>query len=240
MPMILGLLDGAERPYPSPHQDASQRLPLKLINRRDRLKVSCMAVLGVSPVRLMPMILGYVGWFVVVVSMRVAYDPLLTPTPSGMPTWQKEADVSSPKVTKNITVGCVSSSLLFLREECASGKQLWIPQESALIYPPEQKSADVVPREHSASDDTDLMLLIPLLILNSAIAFAGSRPKSRQPKQQLPYPSSRNARIRRQQFSYLHSTETVKSMRRSNSTKHQAPMRRGMATANRGALKGGF
>ena len=137
-------------------------------------------------------------------------------------------------VTKNIT-GCIASSLLFICED--RGKELWIPQESALMYPPPPRGypqAEMVEREASASDSgepSDLMFLLPLLILNGAFAYAGSRPKARLPKP-APSPPVMCKAARRKQFAYQNSAETGKVMRRGNRT--NAPARCVM-TANRGA-----
>ena len=178
------------------------------------------------------MIVRYVVWLVVVVSMRVAYDPWPTVT------WPTVAEpvFLTPKettiVTKNIT-GCSASSLLFICED--RGKEVWIPQTSALMYPPPPRGyppAEMVEREASASDEpSDLMFLLPLLILNGAFAYAGSRPKTRLPKP-APSPPVMCKAARRKQFAYLHSAKTGKAMRRGNRT--NAPARCVM-TANRGA-----
>ena len=198
-----------------------------------------MAIL--SPrVRVTSMVVGYVVWLVVVLSMRVAYDPLLT-TPTT--TWQPGAEpafvtpawrpTKESTVTKNIT-GCIASSLLFVCED--RGKELWVPQESALVYPYPQQSApaEMVEKEPSVPDEaSDLMLLLPLLILNGAFAYAGSRPKARLPKQ-TPSPPVICKEARILQYAYLHSAETGKAMRRSNSI-NTPPPRRVMASANRGA-----
>ena len=188
-------------------------------------------------VRMTSMVVGYVVWLVVVVSMRVAYDPwptvpwptLATPTVAE-PVFMTRKETT---VTKNIT-GCIASSLLFICED--RGKELWIPQESALMYPPPPRGypqAEMVEREASAAsgEPSDLMFLLPLLILNGAFAYAGSRPKSRLPKP-TPSPPVICKEARRQQFAYLHSAETGKAMRRGNRT--NAPPVRVMA-ANRGA-----
>ena len=208
-----------------------------------------MAKLGISPfVRMLSITFGYVGWLVVVVSMRVAYDPLIAYDPlpaefstplSPTPAWHsgKEATVV---VTKNVT-GCIASSLLFICEERTGGNQLWVPQESALVWPPQPATAEVVPSSLSTSGgSSDLMflLLLPLLIMNGAFAFAGSRPKSRQPKQPPAAPAICKE-ARKMQFAYLHSAETVKEMRRSNTIKRHTPQAR-RVMAYRGALKGGF
>ena len=178
------------------------------------------------------MIVRYVVWLVVVVSMRVAYDPWPTVT------WPTVAEpvFLTPKettiVTKNIT-GCSASSLLFICED--RGKEVWIPQTSALMYPPPPRGyppAEMVEREASASSEpSDLMFLLPLLILNGAFAYAGSRTKARLPKP-APSPPVMCKAARRKQFAYLHSAETGKAMRRGNRT--NAPARCVM-TANRGA-----
>ena len=178
------------------------------------------------------MIVRYVVWLVVVVSMRVAYDPWPTVT------WPTVAEpvFLTPKettiVTKNIT-GCSASSLLFICED--RGKEVWIPQTSALMYPPPPRGyppAEMVESEASASSQpSHLMLLLPLLILNGAFAYAGSRPKTRLPKP-APSPPVMCKAARRKQFAYLHSAKTGKAMRRGNRT--NAPARCVM-TANRGA-----
>ena len=195
-----------------------------------------------------PIIVRYVVWLVVVVSMRVAYDPWPTITWATV-TWPTVAEpvFLTPKettiVTKNIT-GCSASSLLFICED--RGKEVWIPQTSALVYPPPPllgyPPAEMVEREASASDSgepSDLMLLLPLLILNGAFAYAGSRPKARLPKP-APSPPVMCKAARRKQFAYQNSAETGKAMRRSNNVKHAAPAQRAMASANRGARTGGF
>ena len=178
------------------------------------------------------MIVRYVVWLVVVVSMRVAYDPWPTVT------WPTVAEpvFLTPKettiVTKNIT-GCSASSLLFICED--RGKEVWIPQTSALMYPPPPRGyppAEMVESEASASSEpSDLMFLLPLLILNGAFAYAGSRPKARLPKP-APSPPVMCKAARRKQFAYLHPAETGKAMRRGNRTNGPA---RCVMTANRGA-----
>ena len=178
------------------------------------------------------MIVRYVVWLVVVVSMRVAYDPWPTVT------WPTVAEpvFLTPKettiVTKNIT-GCSASSLLFICED--RGKEVWIPQTSALMYPPPPRGyppAEMVESEASASSQpSHLMLLLPLLILNGAFAYAGSRPKARLPKP-APSPPVMCKAARRKQFAYLHSAETAKAMRRGNRTNAPALC---VMTANRGA-----
>ena len=178
------------------------------------------------------MIVRYVVWLVVVVSMRVAYDPWPTVA------WPTVAEpvFLTPKetaiVTKNIT-GCSASSLLFICED--RGKEVWIPQTSALMYPPPPRGyppAEMVESEASASSEpSDLMFLLPLLILNGAFAYAGSRPKARLPKP-APSPPVMCKAARRKQFAYLHAAETSKAMRRGN--RSNAPARCVM-TANRGA-----
>ena len=193
-------------------------------------------------VRLTSMMVGYVVWLVVVVSMRVAYDPWPTvawPT-IAMPTVAEPVFMTTKEttVTTNIT-GCIASSLpasgLFICED--RGKELWIPQASALMYPPPPRGyppAEMVEREASAPDEpSDLMFLLPLLILNGAFAYAGSRPKSRLPKP-TPSPPVICKEARRKQFAYLHSAETGKAVRRGNIINAPPPVRRVM-TANRGA-----
>ena len=186
-------------------------------------------------VRFTSMIVGYVVWLVVVVSMRVAYDPWPTvawPTVA-TPTEPVFMTPKETTVTKNIT-GCIASSLLFVCED--RGKELWVPQTSALMYPPPPQGyppAEMVERESSASDEpSDLMFLLPLLILNGAFAYAGSRPKPRQPKAAASPPVICKE-ARRLQFAYLHSAETGKAMRRGNSV--NAPPARRVMAANRGA-----
>lgn len=178
-----------------------------------------------------PLIVRYVVWLVVVVSMRVAYDPWPTATWTivAQPVFLTPEETTI--VTKNIT-GCSSSSLLFICED--RGKEVWIPQ-SALVNPPPLQGyppAEMVEREASASDEpSDLMFLVPLLILNGAFAYAGRRPKARLPKPAPSLPVMCKA-ARRKQFAYLHSAETGKGMRRGNMI--NTPVRCVM-TANRGA-----
>ena len=87
------------------------------------------------------------------------------------------------------------------------------------------------------------MLLLPLLLLNAALSYAGSRPKPRLPKRP-PCPPQAGKKTLARQFAYQSKAETGKAMRRSNNVKinvkHAAPARRAMASANRGARKGGF
>lgn len=189
-------------------------------------------------VRLTSMMVGYVVWLVVVVSMRVAYDPWPTvawPT-IAMPTVAEPVFMTTKEttVTTNIT-GCIASSLLFICED--RGKELWIPQASALMYPPPPRGyppAEMVERKASDPDEpSDLMFLLPLLILNGAFAYAGSRPKARLPKP-TPIPPVICKEARRKQFAYLHSAETGKAVRRGNIINAPPPVRRVM-TANRGA-----
>ena len=170
--------------------------------------------------------------------MRVAYDPLLAPL-SPAPDQSSQRWIGWRGANKPTTTGCVASESLITCLERAGGKELWIPQE-ALVYPPQESApADVVPSEGTASVKSDLMLLLPLLILNSAFAYAGSRPKARRPKPLL-CPPQGGKKTLAQQFAYLHSAETGKAMRRSNNVKHTLPARRVMASTNRGALKGSF
>ena len=109
------------------------------------------------------------------------------------------------------------------------------------VYPPQESGpADVVPSQRSSSSvESDLMLLLPLLLLNAALSYAGSRPKPRLPKRP-PCPPQAGKKTRARQFAYQSKAETGKAMRRSNNVKHAAPARRAMASANRGARKGGF
>ena len=83
------------------------------------------------------------------------------------------------------------------------------------------------------------LLLLPLLLLNAALSYAGSRPKPRLPKRP-PCPPQAGKKTLARQFAYQSKAETGKAMRRSNNVKHAAPARRAMASANRGARKGGF
>ena len=187
-------------------------------------------MLAPSPL-VISMTTGYLCWLVVIVSMRVAYDPLLAPL---SPAPAKVDTVPS----SNITAGCIATESLITCLERAGVNGLWTPQEAD----PPQKSVpdDVVTSTYSATIEQDLMLLLPLLILNGAFAYAGTRPKARRPKQS-PCPPQGGKETLRKQFAYLHSAETLKAkaMRRSNSVKHHTPARRNMASANRGALKGG-
>ena len=177
---------------------------------------------------------------VVVVSLRVAYGPLLSPVLSPLSptpfTWRpaKESTVPSSNIT-----GCDASESLIACLERVGRKELFIPQE-ALVYPPQEGApAHIVPSEDTASVESDLMLLLPLLLLNAAFAYAGSRPKARRPKPP-PCPPQGGKKTLTQQFAYQSKAETDKAMRRSNNVKHAAPARRVMASTNRGALKGGF
>ena len=182
--------------------------------------------------------------------MRAAYDPMLSPlltplspTPS---TWRPAKEVVP---LSNITTGCVASESLIACLERVGRKELLIPQEAKhakdeqplnSLHPPQGSArADVVPSETSASVESDLMLLLPLLLLNAAFAYAGSRPKSRRPKPP-PCPPQGGKKTLAQQFAYQSKAETGKAMRRSNNVKHTVPARRVMASTNRGALKGGF
>lgn len=173
----------------------------------------------------------------VVVSMRAAYDPLLSPVLSPTPsTWRPAKEVAVP--SSNITTGCDASESLIACLERVGREELFIPHE-ALVYPPQESTpADVVPSEHSRSVESDLMLLLPLLLLNAAFAAAGSRPKARRPKP-APCPPQGGKKTQAQQFAYQSKPETGKAMRRSNNVKHAAPARRVMTSTNRGALKGG-
>jgi len=176
---------------------------------------------------------------VVVVSLRVAYGPLLSPVLSPLSptpfTWRPAKELTVP--SSNIT-GCDASESLIACLERVGRKELFIPQE-ALVYPPQEGApADVVPSEDSASVESDLMLLLPLLLLNAAFAYAGSRPKARRPKPP-PCPPQGGKKTLTQQFAYQSKAETDKAMRRSNNVKHASPARRVMASTNRRALKGG-
>ena len=108
------------------------------------------------------------------------------------------------------------------------------------VYPPQESCpADVVPSKRAGSVESDLMLLLPLLLLNAAFSYAGSRPKPRLPKRP-PCPPQAGKKTLAHQFAYQSKAETGKAMRRSNNVKHAAPAQRAMASANRGARKGGF
>ena len=118
------------------------------------------------------------------------------------------------------------------------------PAPTPKVYPPQESGpADVVPSQRSGSVESDLMLLLPLLLLNAALSYAGSRPKPRLPKRP-PCPPQAGKKTLARQFAYQSKAETGKAMRRSNNVKinvkHAAPARRAMASANRGARKGGF
>ena len=118
--------------------------------------------------------------------------------------------------------------------------QLIAPAPTPKVYPPQESGqADVVPSKRSGSVESDLMLLLPLLLLNAAFSYAGSRPKPRLPKRP-PCPPQAGKKTLARQFAYQSKAETGKAMRRSNNVKHAAPARRAMASANRGARKGGF
>mmetsp|Transcript_31025 Transcript_31025/g.79227 ORF Transcript_31025/g.79227 Transcript_31025/m.79227 type:complete len:157 (-) Transcript_31025:323-793(-) len=156
--------------------------------------------------------------------MRASYGPFSSPLLSSPTPSEKVAAPSS-----NITMGCAADESLIACLERVGRKD--IPQESG--------PADVVPSQRSGSVESDLMLLLPLLLLNAALSYAGSRPKPRLPKRP-PCPPQAGKKTLARQFAYQSKAETGKAMRRSNNVKHAAPARRAMASANRGARKGGF
>ena len=139
---------------------------------------------------------------VVVVSLRVAYGPLLSPVLSPLSptpfTWRpaKESTVPSSNIT-----GCDASESLIACLERVGRKELFIPQE-ALVYPPQKGApAHIVPSKDTASVESDLMLLLPLLLLNEVAHH-------------LPMPSlsrpcdNATAALRRPEFSQLYLVQT--------------------------------
>ena len=190
--------------------------------------------------------------------MRASYGPFSSPLLSSPTPSEKVAAPSS-----NITMGCAADESLIACLERVGRKDipqaltplrqyptlnlpscplppLLAPAPTPKVYPPQESGpADVVPSKRSGSVESDLLLLLPLLLLNAAFSYAGSRPKPRLPKRP-PCPPQAGKKTLARQFAYQSKAETGKAMRRSNNVKHAAPARRAMASANRGARKGGF